>query len=52
MSTDLRLVMALNKAVNDLERIGDEAKAIAEKTLTIHARGGLPAGDHQRRWTG
>jgi phosphate transport system protein len=42
MSTDLRLVMALNKAVNDLERIGDEAKAIAEKTLTIHGRGGLP----------
>ncbi len=42
MSTDLRLVMALNKAVNDLERIGDEAKAIAEKTLTICARGGLP----------
>ena len=44
MSTDLRLVMALNKAVNDLERIGDEAKAIAEKTLAIHARGGLPTG--------
>ena len=44
MSTDLRLVMALNKAVNELERIGDEAKTIAEKTLTIHARGGLPAG--------
>lgn len=42
MSTDLRLVMALNKAVNDLERIGDEAKAIAEKTLTICARGGFP----------
>ena len=44
MSTDLRLVMALNKAVNDLERIGDEAKTIAEKTLTIYARGGLPVG--------
>ncbi|MFO1422932.1 MAG: phosphate signaling complex protein PhoU [Candidatus Competibacteraceae bacterium] len=43
VSTDLRLVMALNKAVNDLERIGDEAKAIAEKTLTIHARDGLPS---------
>ena len=40
MSTDLRLVMALNKAVNDLERIGDEAKTIAQKTLSIHARGG------------
>ena len=45
MSTDLRLVMALNKAVNDLERIGDEAKTIAQKTLTIQARGGrLPGG--------
>ncbi|MBK8182441.1 MAG: phosphate signaling complex protein PhoU [Candidatus Competibacteraceae bacterium] len=42
MSTDLRLVMALNKAVNDLERIGDEAKAIAEKTLSIRARGHRP----------
>ncbi len=42
MSTDLRLVMALNKAVNDLERIGDEAKIIAQKTLSIHARGGRP----------
>jgi len=41
MSTDLRLVIALNKAVNDLERIGDEAKTIAEKTRTIHARGDL-----------
>lgn len=39
MSTDLRLVMSLNKAVNDLERIGDEAKAIAERTLAIHERG-------------
>ncbi len=45
MSTDLRLVMALNKAVNDLERIGDEAKTIAEKTLAIHARGGHPQGN-------
>lgn len=45
MSTDLRLVMALNKAVNDLERIGDEAKTIAQKTLTIHARGGRLQGE-------
>ena len=44
MSTDLRLVMALNKAVNDLERIGDEAKTIAEKTLAINTRGGCPPG--------
>jgi len=42
MSTDLRMVMALNKAVNDLERIGDEAKAIAERTLSIYERGVRP----------
>lgn len=42
MSTDLRLIMALNKAVNDLERIGDEAKTIAQKTISIQLRGGHP----------
>lgn len=40
MSTDLRLIMSLNKAVQDLERIGDEAKNIANKTLAIQAREG------------
>ena len=40
MSTDLRLIMSLNKAVQDLERIGDEAKSIANKTLAIQARSG------------
>ena len=40
VSTDMRLVMSLHKAVADLERIGDEAKSIAEKALTIQARGG------------
>ena len=40
VSTDMRLVMSLNKAVADLERIGDEAKSIAEKALAIQARGG------------
>lgn len=39
VSTDMRLVMSLNKAVADLERIGDEAKSIAEKSLAIQARG-------------
>jgi phosphate transport system protein len=38
MSTDLRLIMSLNKAVQDLERIGDEAKNIAKKALAIQAR--------------
>ena len=45
MSTDLRLIMALNKAVNDLERIGDEAKTIAQQTLAIHSRRGRPPGN-------
>lgn len=40
MSTDLRLIMSLNKAVQDLERIGDEAKNIANKTLAIQGREG------------
>ena len=39
VSTDMRLVMSLNKAVADLERVGDEAKSIAEKALAIQARG-------------
>ncbi|QQS53885.1 MAG: phosphate signaling complex protein PhoU [Candidatus Competibacteraceae bacterium] len=40
VSTDMRLVMSMNKAVADLERVGDEAKSIAEKVLAIQARGG------------
>ncbi|MDG4552720.1 MAG: phosphate signaling complex protein PhoU [Candidatus Competibacter sp.] len=40
VSTDMRLVMSLHKAVADLERIGDEAKSIAKKVLAIQARGG------------
>lgn len=39
VSTDLRLIMSLNKAVQDLERIGDEAKNIASKALDIQGRG-------------
>lgn len=45
VSTDMRLVISLNKAVSDLERIGDEAKTIANQALSIRARGGeLPGG--------
>lgn len=40
VSTDLRLVMSLNKAISDLERVGDEAKTIAKKVLSIQERGG------------
>jgi phosphate transport system protein len=36
---DLRMVMAVGKAVTDLERIGDEAKSIAKATRKILDRG-------------
>lgn len=39
VSTDLRLIISLSKAVQDLERIGDEAKNIATKALAIQQRG-------------
>ena len=42
MSSDMRMVLSLNKAVADLERIGDEAKSIAGKTLAIQERGHAP----------
>jgi len=34
-ATDLRLVMMVSKAVNDLERIGDEAKKIAKQAILL-----------------
>jgi phosphate transport system protein len=37
-AVDLRLIMAYARAVNDLERIGDEAKKIAVKSLNIAPR--------------
>lgn len=42
LGSDLRMIMSFSRAINDLERIGDEAKIIAQKTLSIHARGGRP----------
>lgn len=41
-ATDLRLVMAIIKATNDLERMGDEAKRIARQAIDLSKRGGLP----------
>ena len=38
-ASDLRLVIAITKAVNDLERIGDEASKIAKQALEIKALG-------------
>jgi phosphate transport system protein len=36
---DLRLIMAISKAVTDLERIGDEAEKIARMSRQIYGRG-------------
>ncbi|MEH6503016.1 MAG: phosphate signaling complex protein PhoU [Cycloclasticus sp.] len=41
-ATDLRLIMAIIKTTNDLERIGDEAKRIARQAIDISARGTVP----------
>ncbi|MDX1606493.1 MAG: phosphate signaling complex protein PhoU [Candidatus Competibacterales bacterium] len=43
MARDLRTILALSKAVTDLERIGDEAERIARMTVHIYeASGGAP----------
>jgi phosphate transport system protein len=39
---DLRLIMAIIKTTNDLERMGDEAKRIARQAIDISERGVLP----------
>ncbi|PCH84850.1 MAG: phosphate transport system regulatory protein PhoU [Piscirickettsiaceae bacterium] len=41
-ATDLRLIMAIIKATNDLERMGDEAKRIARQAIDLAERGVLP----------
>jgi phosphate transport system protein len=38
-ATDLRLIMAVSKAVTDLERIGDEAAKVARMAREIHTGG-------------
>jgi len=38
-ANDLRMIMAISKAVTDLERIGDEAEKIARMSKQIHERG-------------
>ncbi|MDX2300776.1 MAG: phosphate signaling complex protein PhoU [Xanthomonadaceae bacterium] len=39
LGVDLRTVLTLSKTVNDLERIGDEAKKIARIALQLHEEG-------------
>ena len=51
-ASDLRLVMMVTKAVNDLERIGDEAKKIANHALILADEGGSSKGYTEVRHLG
>ena len=42
MGSDLRMIIALSKIVNDLERIGDKAGKIARMTVKIYDNGSSP----------
>ena len=43
-ATDLRLVIAVTRAISDLERIGDEAKKIAKHAIELAEHGAAPRG--------
>lgn len=43
-ASDLRLVIAVTKAITDLERIGDEASKIAHQAIALQEDGGAPRG--------
>jgi phosphate transport system protein len=43
-ATDLRMVMAISKAITDLERVGDEASKIAKLALKLSEEGQAPRG--------
>jgi phosphate transport system protein len=51
-ASDLRLVMMVTKAVNDLERIGDEAKKIANHAVILAEQGGSSEGYTEVRHMG
>ncbi len=51
-ASDLRLVMMVTKAVNDLERIGDEAKKIANHAVILAEQGGASEGYTEVRHLG
>lgn len=43
-ASDLRLVIAVTKAITDLERVGDEASKIARQALALNTEGEVPRG--------
>lgn len=43
-ASDLRLVMAISKAITDLERVGDESKRIAKLAIQLSESGEAPRG--------
>ena len=51
-ASDLRLVMMVTKAVNDLERIGDEAKKIANHAVILAGESGSSKGYTEVRHLG
>ena len=51
-ASDLRLVMMVTKAINDLERIGDEAKKIANHAVILSEQDGPSQGYQEVRHLG
>lgn len=43
-ASDLRLVLAISKAITDLERVGDEASKIARHAIKLSEEGDSPSG--------
>jgi len=43
-ASDLRLVISISKATRDLERMGDEARKIAQMAIALAEKGDLPTG--------
>jgi phosphate transport system protein len=43
-ASDLRLVVAVTKAITDLERVGDEASKIARQAIALNSEGEVPRG--------
>jgi phosphate transport system protein len=41
-ASDLRLVLAISRVINDLERIGDEAAKVARQAITLGEQGTVP----------